>query len=96
MEGQAVAKAQQSHHAAPVDTALKQAAGRGDAVAGDPWGGLLLPSPSHPFGPPVPISSLLESKNGLAVNWGGQRLPQPGLDLGRARVPVKGESSEGR
>ena len=40
VEGQAVAEAQQSHHAAPVDTALKQAAGRGDAVAGDPWGGL--------------------------------------------------------
>lgn len=63
IQGQAVAEAQESHHAAPVDATLKQAAGRawGPSVEA-PQEALQPAFPFPPPFPPPPPLSQLESK----------------------------------
>lgn len=51
VQGQAVAKTQESHHTAPADAALKQAVGKGSEDHGEPTLGafsFLLPLPPSP------------------------------------------------
>lgn len=94
VQGQAVAEAQESHHSAPVDAALKQAAGRVVILSAEsprrPCSLLFL---SHCLVATRPAPSWKAERLSCEPRW--QRLPQPGLSLGRACISVKGENSEG-
>lgn len=74
IQGQAVAETQESHHSAPVDATLEQAAGRA-------WGPSVeapqeAPQPAFPFPPPWPPTPLPDGKqNGLGVNQSGRGCP---------------------